>query len=367
VLPWRRGKKFPAYFLAAWTFWILFSVGGLLGSKRELGLGDYELAQLCFKLGISLVGVPMLAFRTIIRDKYPMFVKLSVLVIAVGAAFAVVQFMLPNQFEMFMHEKGRGGGFWVSPNNCAEICVFGLFFTMVTPFKSKTFTNLLRLILVGGLMASLSRGGLVMLFVGAVSYAVAAKQWKTLARVGIGFLIIMALGIGLSVVAKSTGSASSKRIDRWMEVLSGNVSGGDRMFLWSHGMAAVMEDPILGRGHRSMERVVPIGSGAGPHNYYIYVWGNSGFMGLLGFLMFVASLLRMGLKCKQIQNRAALCAMAGMIATTAMVSHSFINTVYFGPIFAMMALTAYYDQTAPKPMFVPPQPQRQPQFRPRMA
>src|SRR5664279_169833 len=56
VLPWRRGKSFPIYFVAAWLYWFMFSVGGLLGSKRELGIGDYELLQLVIKLWISLVG-----------------------------------------------------------------------------------------------------------------------------------------------------------------------------------------------------------------------------------------------------------------------------------------------------------------------
>jgi O-antigen ligase len=370
IIPWRRGKKFPAYFLAAWTFWVLFSAGGLLGTKRELGLGDYELMQLVIKLGISLVGVPMLAFRTIVRDKFPTFIKTSVVVIAIGGAFAVVQFMLPTMFAAWMHEKGRGGGFWVSPNSCGEICVFGLFASMICPFRSKAWNNFLRLLILGGVVASMSRGGLAMLFVGSLTYAIAAKQWKTLVRVGIGFLVVMILGLALAYIAKSAGMASLKRIERYTAFMSGDVSGSgsDRFMLWSFGWAAATEDPILGRGHRSMDRIVPVGGGTGPHNYYLYVWGNSGLMGLLGYLFFLFSLVRMGMRCKQTQNRATLCAMAGMIAVTSLVSHSFINTVYFGPIFAVMALTAYYDLGAPAPAVAfNRQPMVRPQPRPRMA
>jgi O-antigen ligase len=372
-VPWRRSKKFPLYFTAAWIFWFLFSVGGMLGHAREVGITDYWLVQLVIKLWISLVGVPLLAFRTVVRDKYQMFMKISILTIAVGGAFAVVQFLLPSVFSAWMHEKGRGGGFWVSPNSCAEICVFGLFFSMITPFKSKSFTNFVRLLILGGLIASMSRGGLAMLFVGSVTYAVAAKQWKTLARVGIGFLFVMVLGLVLAYFAKSAGMAASKRVERYTSFLTGDVgsSGSDRFTLWSYGWKGATEDPLLGRGHRSMDQIIPVGGGTGPHNYYLYVWGNSGLMGLLGYLFFLVSLLRMGMHCKVMRNRASLCAMVGMIAVTSLVSHSFINTVYFGPIFAMMALTSFYDptpETAPvvavnrQPVVRP-----QPRPRPRMA
>lgn len=372
ILPWRRGKKFPIYFLGAWTFWFLFSVGGMLGHAREVGITDYWLIQLVIKLWISLVGVPLLAFRTIVRDKYEMLIKLSVLTVAVGAAFAIVQFIMPTTFAAWLHEKGRGGGFWVSPNSCGEICVFTLFFSMICPFKSKGFTNFIRLVILGGLISTMSRGGLSMLFVGAVAYAVSAKQWKTLMRVGIGLLLVMVLGLSLAFFAKAAGMAASKRVERYTGFLTGDVatSGSDRMTLWSYGWKGATEDPLLGRGHRSMDQIIPVGGGTGPHNYYLYVWGNSGLMGLLGYLFFLLSLLRMGLHCKVTRNRASLCAMVGMIAVTSLVSHSFINTVYFGPIFAMMALTAYYDLGAPATAparAINRQPIVRPQPRPRMA
>jgi O-antigen ligase len=361
IIPWRRGKKFPIYFVGAWTYWVLFSIGGCLGTKRELGLGDYELIQLVIKLWISLVGVPLLATRTIVRDKYSMFIKLTVIVLAIGGAFAVVQVIRPEMFTAWMHEKGRGAGFWVNPNSCAEICVFGLFLSTICNFKSKFFANGLRLLLLGGIMASMSRGGLSMLFVGAVAYAVASKQWKILARVGLGFVLVVVMGLALAVIAKQAGMASLSRVERFASFTTGDVgsSGSDRLSLWGYGWRGVMEDPILGRGHRAMEKIVQIGSGFGPHNYYLYVWGNSGLMGLLGYLFFLVSLLRMGLRCKQVQNRAMVIAMTGIIAVTSLVSHSFMNSVYFGPIFAVMLLTSYYDLPVGKPAPAPI-PNRQP-------
>jgi O-antigen ligase len=344
ILPWRRGRSFPPYFTAAWTFWLLFSIGGFLGSYQERSIGDYEVIQLIIKLGISLVGVPMLALRTIVRDKLKMFVKLTILVIASGAAFAMVQVVLPAMFTAWLHEKGRGGGYWVNPNSCAEICAFGLFLSTTCAFRSKTFMNIVRLLLMGGILASMSRGGVAMLFVGAVIYAIAAKQWKTLARVGMGAVIVIVMTLALATLAKQAGMAAVKRIERFTSFTTGGDVGGstgDRMMLWSAGLTGVMADPIMGRGHRTMDHIVE--GRFGPHNYYLFVWGNSGLMGLLAFIFFVLSLFRMGLRCKQTQNRAMICAMSGIIAITALVSHSFINTVYFGPIFATMMLTAYYD------------------------
>jgi len=373
IIPWRRGKKFPIYFVGAWTYWTLFSIGGCLGSKRELGIGDYELIQLVIKLWISLVGVPLLATRTIVRDKFSMFIKLSVIVLAIGGAFAIVQVIRPDTFGNWIIEKGRGAGFWVNPNSCAEICVFGLFLSTICNFKSKFFANFLRLLLLGGVLASMSRGGLSMLFVGAILYAIASKQWKMLARIGFGFVVVLVLTVVLAILAKQAGMVASSRIDRFTSFTKGDVgsSGDDRLMLWSYGWKGVMEDPILGRGHRAMERIVPLGAGFGPHNYYLYVWGNSGLMGLLGYLFFLTSLFRMGLRCKQVQNRALVVSMTGIIAVTSLVSHAFMNSVYFGPIFAVMLLTSYYDlpvgKSAPAPIpnrqpVIGPQQRRRPAF-----
>jgi O-antigen ligase len=345
IVPWRRKRRFPPYFNAAWCFWILFTVGGFLGAKRVSGFGDYDLLQLIAKQWISLVGVPMLAMRTIVHDKYRMLIKLAVFLIAVGAAFAIVQAIAPGAFSKIMVEKGRGAGFWVNPNSCGEICSFGLFLSMICPFRTSFRTTATQAIILGGVAATLSRGGIVILLAGLITYGLAAKQWKTLGRVLAGTVTFLALAAVLLIAIRTTGLASSKRLDRFASFLSGDVgkSQDDRMFLWQHGMKALSDDWILGLGHRAMGHVVPIGGGLGPHNYYIFVWGNSGLMGLIGFLYFVIALFRLGQNCTQTQNRAAICSMSAMLAMMAMVSHAFINAPFFGPLFAMVVLTAYFD------------------------
>ncbi len=351
VLPWTPSKGNFIYFSAAWVFWFVFTVGGFLGPLSPVGLGDYFLAQLILKLWISLVGLPLLTVRAINRDKLSLLLKTAIVAVGAGGWLAVSQlFYVPGRMAKLVSEPGRGAGFWINPNNCGEICAFTLFVSLMFPFKRKWATYFARLSLLAGLLSTLSRGAMVIMVAGFVVYGITAKKMRTVLQVGFVLGVVMLFMLGLVSFLRAQGGKDAARknvrLNRVSALLRGDLSESkeDRLAIWRYGWDAVKRDFIFGRGHRSMENVVPVGGGLGPHNYYLYVWGNSGLMALLAFLGYMAALWLMSRRCVDVNVRSSLCAMTAMLAAVAMVSHSLINNVYFGPITSMMAVTAFYNQ-----------------------
>jgi O-antigen ligase len=347
VIPWTRSKPTHPYFVVAGVFCTMFAVGGFLGPHPQAGVSDKSLWELIVKLWISLIGVPFLTIRAIDRDKLPMLVKIAVVSAVIAALFSVVQVVRPGPFAILMSEPGRGSGFWINPNSCALVLGFCLFLSLAYPFRSKGLNLTLRGILVLGMLSTLSRTGLAMLVIGFAVYGIAAKRVWTVLQIGVMLLVVALVGSSLVNFLKTTGSKSyASRLQRFGSMLQGDMSskdqGGDRIILWQYGWRAIMREPILGHGHRFMDNVVPIGNGFGPHNYYLYVWGNSGILALLALLAFFLMLVRMSWQCTDAKSRAALLAIATMIMAVAMVDHSFLSNLFFGPIFAIMVTTAYY-------------------------
>jgi O-antigen ligase len=168
----------------------------------------------------------------------------------------------------------------------------------------------------------------------------------------------------LSQVTTSKGTA--KRLERFGSVLKGDVQESqqnDRLALWRFGWQAIMHDPIFGLGHRTMDNVVPIGTGIGPHNYYLYVWGNSGILAILAFLYLLFVLWKISGQCGEQKARAALYAATSMIVVVAFTDHAFMNGQTFGLIFATMVAMAYYLK-AEKPVMRMPMATMPPPRRP---
>lgn len=369
VAPLTRPKKGGAYFTMAWLFWILFAVGGFLGPNRLAGVTDKALWQLILKLWISLVGVPFLALRAINRERLPMLLKATLAASAIGAIFSILQIRFSGLFSKILVDPGRGAGFWINPNTCAELLGIGLFFSIAAPLKSKMLNLSLRGLLVLGILATLSRTGLVLLVAGFLAYGITAKRMRVVLQVLVVLGLVSFAGMMLvSMLAKNKGTdATAKRLKQFESVLQGKLSEegktNDRTELWKFGWQAIMKQPLLGRGHRAMDVVVPgalPGSGYGPHNYYIFVWGNSGLFAILAFLGYLFTIFRMALKCQDRNIRASLVGIATMIAVTAMTDHAFLNGQSYGPVFAVMVCLAYYNTPdkkrgmMPIPMAAPP-------------
>ena len=271
---------------------------GFLGPYRLVDFIDYNFAQLTVKLWIGVVGIPWLTARAVDKDRLPTLLKSSVVVAVVGGLFAILQVAYPKPFVAIMSDPGRGAGFWVNPNNCGVVCGLAVFVSLLCPFRSKTINLAVRMALVAGVVSTLSRGGLVGLAVGAVVYGIVSKRFKTVVQLAV-IMVVIFIGTTLTLDYMATQSQNLKvRIGRIQGILRGDFSEsrGARNEIWRLAFNAVQKDWLIGRGHGAMARVVPIGIGLGPHNYFLFVWGNSGFAALLAFSALLFTLFRYGLR-----------------------------------------------------------------------
>lgn len=348
IMPLVRKKPGHIYFTVAWLYCIIFTIGGFLGPDRLAGFSDKVLWQLIIKQWINVVGVPMLMLRAVNPEKVPMVVKATVIAAVIGALFAVVQVRMYSTFARIIAEAGRGSGFWINPNSCVQVLSFCLFFSLAVPFRSKSVNLVVRGIIVLGMLATLSRTGVLLMIVGFTVYGIAAKRVRVVLQVAVVLVVVMvAASVFVGYLSQGQQTAgTAKRLARFSGLLRGQVQSegpdNDRSALWKYGWDACMREPFFGRGHRFMDAVVPIGTGIGPHNYFLFVWGNSGILALLAWLAFLFTLAHMCYKCTDPQLRPPLLAISAMMPVIAMVDHSFLNGQTFGPIFATMVAMAYY-------------------------
>jgi O-antigen ligase len=347
IYPLTKKKSLPLYFAAAWFFFIAFALGGFLGSQRMGGITDRSLWQLIAKLWINIIGLPLLTLRAISRDKLPMLMKTAVVAAAIGGLFSVVQALRSATFVQILAEPGRGAGFWINPNTCVEVLGFCLFLSLAFPFRAKWMNLTFRAALVIGMLATLSRAGLLIMVLGFLVYGIVTKQLRVILQIGAGLAVVVVIGsIMVGYLSQNTTSkGTARRLERFGSVLRGDVKQeqqDDRIALWKFGWQGVMRDPVFGLGHRTMDNIVPIGTGIGPHNYYLYVWGNSGIVALFAFLALLFVLWRISANCGDTTARAAMTAATAMIAFVALVDHAFLNGQTFGVIFATMVAMAYH-------------------------
>ena len=88
---------------------------------------------------------------------------------------------------------------------------------------------------------------------------------------------------------------------------------------------------------------------AGPHNYYIFVWGNSGVLGLVAFLVFLGSLFWIAMRSQVRRIRAGLLGLLTVFVLLACSDHSLFAFQFFGAIFAIYALAGHYSRKRPAP------------------
>lgn len=346
IVPFTRGIRGFTYLHVGWAYVLIYSVMGLLGPYREVDVADYYFWQLTVKLWISVVGIPWLAARVVDKDRLPMLVKWSTLITALGALFAMLQVVYPAPFRAILAEPGRGAGFWVNPNHCGLVCGIMIFPTLLYPFRSKLVNLAVRTILVAGVVATLSRSGLVDLAVGAIVYGVTMKRLRTIATIGVVAVVFVLV---TQVAVNQIGSVSERlhsRVDRLQAMLRGEIaeSAMSRTDYWKIAYAAVEKEWLIGRGHGSMTYIVKLGQGHGPHNYYLFIWGNSGLLALLAFLTLLCVLFSYGKRAGDPRARAVIWAMLAMIIFYAMVDHGFIAAQSMSPLLTIIALTGHYAQ-----------------------
>lgn len=328
------------YFVWAYIFLALFAFGGFLGARAVL---NYESFQSIFKHWITHMGIPWLAIVTIPRKHYNFYLKTLLVLGGIGGIFSLIQIPFFSVFEKIISSTSvRTAGFWVNPNNSAMMLLATLFMTGHVKSSSPKTVLSLRVLIILGIITSFSRTAIVLLFFGAIYYAYLMRQTKlVLATVAFGFLFV----IGLIANMSSFSEHQQKRIKSVVQIASNDeVEADNRSALWFFASIAVWEnDPILGLGHTSMDNIVPIGeNGLGPHNYWIWIWGNSGLIGVIALLIYLIALFRMSLKLKDRSAKAATVNLVLIIFCYNILAHDVMAHQMSGVLTSMVALSVFF-------------------------
>ncbi|MEX2140401.1 MAG: O-antigen ligase family protein [Pirellulales bacterium] len=356
VLVFSKGRHYSPILLAGWGFWLVFFLGGFLGTEQLTLKYFRHTVEVTLKPWITLVGLPWLALRAISADKLPRLIRAAVLVSSVGAVLAFVQVFIPGFMQELNVDAGRGSGFWVNPNSGGTMCGLALFLSLVHPFRWRWLNWTMRLLLIVGVAVSFSRAAMLALLVGWVVYGITAGRFRSLFASMLAFaLFLISMFVVLDVI-DAVSPHQAKRLNYVRSFLEGDWSSDEadnRTAIWRAAFQAIVEKDglIFGLGHGSMSVVA---DGLSPHNAYIHILGNSGIIALFGLLMWLFVLAQQAWKCRRRETRAALLSVVTMIALVLMFDSSFLGPPPTGVIVACFALAVCYGR-APSPSPFPSQ------------
>jgi len=146
------------------------------------------------------------------------------------------------------------------------------------------------------------RSGYVVMVV--VACAVALTRWHGRARLAASGVVVLAL-VGVSVASPLVLERFERGVNELRNARQASelTSMGIRVVIWENSLELVREAPIVGHGLGSFEREYPrvvarnetgwrATASADPHNQYLYFLAETGVVGLLAFLWWIAAALR---------------------------------------------------------------------------
>ena len=254
--------------------------------------------------------------------------------------------MRPGTFSVITF---RAGGFPVNPNGAAFVLIV-LACTIVRFDRFRWFDLGVLLLTALGVMATLSRGGVLLfafLLVGYVAAIVVRSRGGAVRRVG-RLVSIAAAGV-VAAVAMSTimqrGTIFSLDSDR-LKIFQGHeeaLTGQDARFqALSTWWPYVQESPLLGHGTGfTMDDLG--GTREGPHNIYLQQWVNSGIGGLVCYVWLLIAATRLFWVRRYMPGLMFM----GLMFIEGVVSHNlFDERVFLLPLGIMLTLS-YQAATAP--------------------
>ncbi|MEM1002496.1 MAG: O-antigen ligase family protein, partial [Bacteroidota bacterium] len=285
-----------------------------------------------------LIGI--LVSQEYMIDAYSFYVQVIKYFIIVWGGYEVMKCTTPKELRVFMMigafsilgniflfndpeaDYGRYSGFYLDPNNGGLICLIGLSLTFSViqrpSFLSKpTFTAL-------GLFTFSRTFMLSWLLVNLLSVRLNLSNVKILIIGFFGLLLLIQFNDFLPV--------KSQRLDQLGAMITGQQqrTGGlekdSREETWSKYYNALMDRPIFGNGYYSFMKNGVARIDLGVHNFYMYLWGESGIFTLSVFLGFLTKLFVRSIK--QFQAKPYLLMMLIAMALFLMTNHNFMTNDY---------------------------------------
>ena len=353
VLVFTKGRPKSTLLVVAWTFWMLYFLGGFLGTMQITAIDIRSTLRVTVKPWMGIVGLPLLALRAISEDKVSRLFHVTVIVTCLGSVVGILQVAMPGFMEGLVATAGRAEGLWSIPTTTGYVCSMVLLLTLLRPFDSRLMNWITRITLLAGVGATLSRGPLVALGISLIVYAVTAGRIATLIKSVVGLVFFVATTLAVVTAIEALSNDQSQRVAAVKALMVGDWEAGtfkDRTTIWGPALDAILSKGglLFGLGHGTMGNIVGKSyDGISPHNFYIYVLGNSGIIALFGLLAFHIALFQQAFKFTERGPRAALIALATLWALAHMVDNSLIGDPTTSVVLACVVVAVAYARPRP--------------------
>lgn len=276
-------------------FGLIFSV--LLGNADEAFKYVYGyLASAVIVLGIITYIVNIESDRVLFR-----FLNFTRNIFAISASLILASPILDKLLAHGTYgQDGRFRGVFSNPNEAGFLGVFAWILCTLLPFKDRRLQAVAQVVTIAGVVATLSKGSIVVLLVlmAYKAFDIAKPKRTIILMLAAAFGIIMLQNVGYFVtqlLQQYSGSLSASQLSRLIEItdiLGGNINAETttgRTLLWNLSLARIAEDfPMsggLGSFHFLVDGLSENGIWQGSHNLYLMLLGEAGPIPLVLFLM----------------------------------------------------------------------------------
>jgi O-antigen ligase len=305
----------------------------LLAGFISLFIGGIDRAKLgqfivLFFQPISLFFIAGYIFKRNPKSKNLILYTLYIILAAAGLYAALQYFTLLSLPPLWWGnsvEPKRALSFFVHPNFYALWCAPLLALLIPDVFaslKTKTYNLKPVLWLLGaiGLLLSLSRSGWLGLAVAVLVYLIIAADNK-IRKVILGGIIVIVMVIVYYPNLRY----------RVLLPFYGEKSANSRIELWSDGLKAIKESPVLGLGltgfakqYGQLNTDPTLDTHNFPHNIFLNLWVETGLLGLISLIGLIGLIIYRGLK-----NRADVFALGISLFLIAIIFQGLVDNPYF--------------------------------------
>ncbi|WP_405415789.1 O-antigen ligase family protein [Maribacter sp. Asnod1-A12] len=218
-------------------------------------------------------------------------------------------------------DYGRYSGFYLDPNNAGLICLIGFSITYAMPKKYRLVGKLLFTIL--GLLTFSRTFILSWLLINLLSIRLSFKNARML-LFGFGLLSML-------LIFNEFLPVKNQRLEQIGAVFSGDskkaagINKDSRWHTWSRYFEPLFENPLSGNGYGSFGSK-GIKAPVGVHNTYLLIWGESGILPIIIFILYIIYLLYEGNKV--FKSSPHLLMMTLALSIFILTNHNFLTNYY---------------------------------------
>ncbi len=269
-------------------FFIIYLISGFIGLKET----PQDLWRYPIKLASSTLIIPysIYSLRKVL-DKRKVQMLLVFLMLA-SSAFTIIQYFFYDFFRpICMAIENRPSGLWINPNLAGLVFYLTYVMTLDIEMNKKWIVKLARYLCLIAILLTFSRT-IYLITISTLTGYVLLKNSKRYWTNSI--LLFLAVTISFSSLYPTFNENQKGRLLSFFQFAKGEkIKSNTRKYVWTYSYNYVKSNgPLTGTGHSSMNHVAPFEGGKlGPHNFYIWIWGNSGIIGLIAFLTLIIGIL----------------------------------------------------------------------------